>query len=619
VSTANLSNVEAERELLGALLRDFKRVSEIVNRGVRADDFSDRILAALFSALVDLSERWCELPDSFSAVHEALRARGVRVGLAEAINLLTFLSTLGNGSAFVLHHADIVIERARRRRVGDVLRRDLALIEDAAPLTGGVAEIVAGTVDDIEAIVGPVAQVGRGGLILERMDTIAPEPIRWLWPERIPLAKVTVIAGDPKLGKSTVGLDIVARLSRGGPWPEALDFRHEQAASIILSAEDDPADTIRPRLDAAGADVSRVHVLRAVRDRADGLERIFSLVRDLPHLEHALREMRDVRLVLIDPATAYLDGTESHKNADVRALLAPLATLAAEHSVAVLLVLHLNKNGNGGPALYRISGSLAFAAAARSVLFVSKDPENPSRRFLLPGGSNLGSDVGGLAFTLGRAEGALAPAVLWERGAVRQDLDDLLEAQSGGAEARERRSARAEAERFLREKLADGPVDAKEIVRDASAAGVAKRTLDRAKADLGVTSRAPPFKGGPWAWELPHREIVNAPQAAGLGNLGNLGNLPQEIPARADARPSGDGRLPDCQGCQATESADESGTMERSQSMATKSDLGPEPCRCGERRQWRLDPGAPWTCSRCQPPATGLDGLEWFPQCGTAA
>jgi len=240
---------------------------------------------------------------------------------------------------------------------------------------------------------------------------VKPEPIRWLWPGRVPLGKLTLIVGDPGLGKSFLTLDLAARVSAGEPWPDAPGAENTPGAVVLLSAEDDLADTIRPRLDAAGADVERVAALS-----------ISSLQRDLPDLEKAMHDAPGVRLVVIDPITAYLAGTDSHKNADVRSLLAPLAELAARHRVAVVAVSHLNKHV-GGSALYRAQGSLAFTAAARAVWLVAKDK----------------ADVGRVA---------------WEPDPVEANADEVLSIDPGAGHGRTDRDDAAD---WLREALGDDP------------------------------------------------------------------------------------------------------------------------------------------------------------------
>ena len=192
--------------------------------------------------------------------------------------------------------------------------------------------------------------------------------------------KVTMLAGHPGLGKSQLALAIVSIVTTGGRFP-VNGARAECGSAVILSAEDDAEDTIRPRLDAVGADLARCRVVGAVHDRDDtGRDHMrgFSVVDDMPRLATALAEIGDAILVIVDPITAYLGATDSHRNAEVRSALTPLTHLAVEHRVAVLAISHLRKSLEG--EALRVSGSLAFVAAARAAYVVTRDPANENRR-----------------------------------------------------------------------------------------------------------------------------------------------------------------------------------------------------------------------------------------------
>jgi putative DNA primase/helicase len=150
-----------------------------------------------------------------------------------------------------------------------------------------------------------------------------------------------LIAGPPGLGKSQVTTDIAATVSRGGTW--CTGEKCEAGDVLILSAEDDPSDTIRPRLEACGANLDRVHIIEAVHMLSVKRDRPFYLKQDVETLAEKLTTSPDVKLVIIDPISAYLGGVNSHKNVEVRSVLAPLVKLAADHGVAVVCVTHLNK------------------------------------------------------------------------------------------------------------------------------------------------------------------------------------------------------------------------------------------------------------------------------------
>jgi RecA-family ATPase len=246
------------------------------------------------------------------------------------------------------------------------------------------------------------ARAETGSIITRRLADIEAKPVSWLWPGRIARGKVSIIAGNPGLGKSQVTANIAAIVSTGGCWP--VDRSQCTPGDVVfLSAEDDPADTLRPRLEAAGANLHRVHVMDAVILGYTGggqqQNRAFSLRRDLEALSVKLAELGEVAAVVIDPITAYLGDVDSHRNAEVRALLAPLSELAARHGTAIIGVSHLNKSA-GTEALMRVTGSLAFVAAARAAYLVAQDPKNPARRLFLPMKNNVGPDSAGLAFCI---------------------------------------------------------------------------------------------------------------------------------------------------------------------------------------------------------------------------
>lgn len=381
---------------------------------------------------------------------------------------------------------------------------------DLVERTGGDADALEKLRADVEALADkttattPKPAPIDGAPVILRLSDVKPEPVAWLWPGRFALGKLTLIAGDPGLGKSFLTLDMASRVSTGAGWPDRRGERVTPGGVVLLSAEDAIADTIRPRLDAAGADVSRIVALEAIRSVGDNgreLARAFDLSRDLPALETAIRSVEGAggcRLVVIDPVTAYLGGVDSHKNAEIRGLLAPLGAIAERHRVAVVAVTHLNKSG-GGPAIYRAMGSLAFAAAARAAWAVSKDKDDPRRRLLLPIKNNIAPDTGGLAYRIEPLGVDGCPAVAWEPDPVNVSADDALagDRDEGGG-----RTERDDAAEWLAVLLAHGPRPARDVEHDARDAGCSIATVRRAKAAIGVVSRKPAF-GGPWEWTLP--------------------------------------------------------------------------------------------------------------------
>lgn len=372
-------------------------------------------------------------------------------------------------------------------------------------------------------------------VIHQRISEIETKPIRWLWRGRIARGKVSMIAGHPGLGKSQITSSFAAIVTIGGQWP--VDRTPcERGSVLFLSAEDDPADTIRPRLEAAGADLQRVHILHAVRDgfSADGEERHrgFNLKEDVKKLETALAEIGEVALVVIDPVSAYLGQSDSHNNAEVRALLAPLSEMAARAGVAVVAVSHLNKGGaGGGDALMRVTGSLAFVAAARAAYAVVKDKENEARRFFLPLKNNNFADVGGLAFCIeavSLAGGIDTSRISWESEAVSgMNADELLRPQTDP----EDRTEIEEAADWLKVALMDGAVEARELFQLGDKQGFNKRALQRARTRIGAQSKRDGFgKGSRVLWSLiddkkpiddPAKRVSPMPESVAYGGKVN--------------------------------------------------------------------------------------------------
>lgn len=339
--------------------------------------------------------------------------------------------------------------------------------------------------------------------VIVKLDEVKPERIDWLWNDRIARGKLTVLAGDPGLGKSFVTLDIAARISKGLAWPDRPDENHEPGGVVLLSAEDGIADTIRPRLDAAGADVSRIVAIEAVSEQERSGKtraRPFDLTSDIESLEQAVHVIDECKLVIIDPITAYLGATDSHKNGEIRGLLAPLSAFAEKYDVAVLMVSHLNKN-TGGAVIYRTMGSLAFTAAARAAWIVIKDDNDQRRRLMLPIKNNIAPDTGGLAYCIVPGDND-QPAIEWEPDGVQASADELLSHQHTKSNG----GALEEAKQWLLDVLSDGPVPAVDIKQSAKRDGIASRTLERAKQSLGVVADRKGYSSdGRWLWSLSHR------------------------------------------------------------------------------------------------------------------
>jgi hypothetical protein len=322
--------------------------------------------------------------------------------------------------------------------------------------------------------------------LLTCVDDVQETAIRWLWPGRVPLGRITMLVGRPGEGKSFLTTDMAARVTRGLSWPDGTDC--PDGSVLVISAEDDPRDTIRPRLRAHGADLKRVHLFSMVRrPDAEGrpYETMFTLA-DVEALDAALTSHPDCRLVVVDPIGSFLGGgTDAHRDNDVRSVLVPVTVLAERHNVAVLVVAHRRKSF-GPNADDMALGSRAFTAVARAVWHLTRDPENKARRLLLTGKSNIAAEQAGLAFTIVSEPGGL-PSIAWEPGPIDMTADDAMR-QENGDSAEGDKTAVQRAMAWLQDALADGPLSKTDVLTRAKAHGISERTLERAKARLGVWS-----------------------------------------------------------------------------------------------------------------------------------
>ena len=329
------------------------------------------------------------------------------------------------------------------------------------------------------------------------MESVKVEQIEWLLYPFIPFGKVTIIQGDPGEGKTTMVLQIIAKLTRGEPillnkksQKEAQQDSEENLKQEVLSqdnpiqpvnviyqtAEDGLGDTIKPRLLAAGADCSRVLV---IDDREQPLTML-----DV-RLEEAIMQTK-ARMVVLDPIQGFL-GTDvdMHRANEIRPLMKRVAVLAEKYHCAIILIGHMNKNSNGKSS-YRGLGSIDFQAAARSVLIVGRLKDEPETRVMCHVKSSLAPEGKSVAFRLDKETG-----FQWI-GEYDISADDLL---SGDARGQKSRIAKE----FLLDILADGGMAQKKIEEEANKQGIKKKTLRNAKQELEIDSVK---RGNQWFWIL---------------------------------------------------------------------------------------------------------------------
>jgi putative DNA primase/helicase len=353
-------------------------------------------------------------------------------------------------------------------------------------------------------------QKQAGELAVIRAAHVQPKRVTWIWPGRIPAGKVTMFDGDPGLGKSTITVDLTARLTTASPMPDG--HKPDKPMGVfLLSAEDGVEDTIVPRLKVAGANLNLVTIIDHVTD--EGGSRPVELPADLDRIEiYAAsllygEEGYTPGLLVVDPVMAYLGGeVNAHRDQDVRRVLHRLKIMAEITGMGVLAVRHLNKM-TGSSALYRGGGSIGLIGAARAGLLVGVDPEDEHRRILAVSKSNLAAKPPSLAYRVVGEDLYDTAKVVWE-GTSDHTADDLL-----GRPVERAAPKQDGAEALLQEALAGGPRARAFLEQLAKRKGVSWRTVERAKAALEVIveRRGEPGKrgGGSYWWRLPDGQLVD--------------------------------------------------------------------------------------------------------------
>jgi hypothetical protein len=329
--------------------------------------------------------------------------------------------------------------------------------------------------------------------------SIVEKPISWLWDGYLPQGKLTLLAGAGGTGKSTIAFSLAATITNGGVWPDGTRCG-VQGNVLIWSSEDDPADTIKPRLMAVGANDRRYGVISGTVDE-NNVPDSFDAARDMDGLREAVAQIGGITLLIIDPIVTAVTG-DMHKANDVRRSLQVIVDFAAECNCAVLGITHFAKGTAGKNSAERVIGSQAFAALARMVLVAAKEEES-DRRVFTRAKSNNSIDTGGFSYTIEALtlnQGIVATRVVWGEpleGSSRSILADVE------GEIKDETSQLGIAKQFLVKQLANGPAPSKELMEHArEGIGVSANTLRKAQKELGVVANKVAFSGG-WMWSLP--------------------------------------------------------------------------------------------------------------------
>ena len=338
------------------------------------------------------------------------------------------------------------------------------------------------------------------GVVLVNGSTLTPQPVRWLWQYWLALGKLHILAGAPGQGKTTIALAAMATVTIGGRWPDGT--RCEPGNVLMWSGEDDPADTLLPRLMAAGADRARCYFVEGTR--IDGELQAFDPARDMAALELQAQIIGGIKLLVVDPVVSAVAG-DSHKNTEVRRALQPLVDLASRLDAAVLGISHFSKGGAGSDPASRVVGSIAFTAVARVVLVAAKvkSEDGEDRRILARGKSNIGPDDGGFEYLIEQLEalpGIQASRIAWGK-AVEGSARELLTEPSDKDETSHTSDAN-DAVELLRSELSNVRWTPCEVCsQPLKDAGFSKKQIWAASKKLGVKRQKAGMAGG-WEWRL---------------------------------------------------------------------------------------------------------------------
>jgi RecA-family ATPase len=348
---------------------------------------------------------------------------------------------------------------------------------------------------------------------------VIPRKTKWLWPNRIPIGGLSIIAGNPGAGKTHLGLCMASHISTGRKWPDC-EEAPQIGMTLILTAEDHLEYSLTARLIANGADMKNIAYVdgaKMVADREDKftgekLLNIYKLPMFTEMLQRAIDRWKEkgriIRMIMIDPLASYMTGKDENRNIDVRTFLSPLADLAAKNNLAMLGITHLNKDMSK-LAIYRTVGSIGFTGAARSVWLVINDPEHEGRKLFLVNKMNEGKAADGIAYCIDSKtiitpeDGpAIVGVVKFESKLVNKTADEVL------ADHLVPMQTKIEtARKWLKEALIEKPLPIQEVIDLAKHKHFAERTVRRAAEDLEVERYAIVAGTGIlWMWRLEEKK-----------------------------------------------------------------------------------------------------------------
>lgn len=346
-----------------------------------------------------------------------------------------------------------------------------------------------------------------------KASSVVTERTEWWWPDRIPQGKISLFAGQPGCGKSFAVIDFIARLTAGRDFPDGSKNPWGPRQCLLAASEDDPSDTLVPRLVAAGADLDKVVIiLWSTGTKIDGnkprkRQRMLQLSKDTKLLKNALKENPDIALVAIDRMTSYF-GADSNKDSEIRPIMDALSAACRESKAAFIGIMHYNKKSDVD-ALQKILGASSIVGSARTVWAFSRNPEDKTERRMSCAKNNLSKNHRGMKYRIGErtvkfsdgAEDAVG-CVEW-LGETEEDADEMLTKERDVAK-NPKDGKFEEARLLVQTELAKGEQRAPGMFRLGETRNISTETMRRAYRSLGVV---PYQKNGGWWWALPGMEV----------------------------------------------------------------------------------------------------------------
>ncbi len=477
------SDVDIERQLLGSLMVVHPNDSPLAELNLRSGDFYDTRDQLMFSELAAIHRAGQPFDIALFANKLKSKQVGGKNGL-DAVGGQYYLEETFNSVVNATHatfYAKKVKELATKRRLLYFHEKGILAAHNGEL----AADYIVRAYDDLEQIERGATVTGRRGLISKASDEYEHLQTDWAWRAWLPKHSMTVLDGEPGLGKTTISFQLAARMSTGSPMPPLVgdtDVRDRRGV-LIFSAEDDPSRTIRPRLQAAGADLSRIRIVEGAG--TDERDEFVNLKLHLPEIEAALEEY-DIGLIIFDPIGAYSGDINLNSDPEVRQLLQPIKLLLERHDTALLFIRHLNKDERKS-AINRGTGSTAIIAAMRCAWIVGRDPNNTSQFVLACSKNNLSRHPRSMTYQLADADGV--PVVNWV-GETEMTANEITGDQQRG------KTKVDECTEWLKLMLAAGRVKSDVLEAQSRKAGFSKATYKRARGLAEVKSEKDSFDGG---------------------------------------------------------------------------------------------------------------------------